>query len=200
MSCHRSLAEILPVHRTLTSCCFGCTNRHLYLALFLLNCWTGLATCSYLGQSPWSHHQTSFWSNLISLIHRLMINWKLLSCLQYCGQWSFFLLIFDPLIKRIQFNSLAPGGFDYSLKLVNFKLISMIDILSISLEITIRWMPQHLTEHKSTLVQVMAWCRQAPSHYLSQCWPRSLSPYDVTRPQWVNKIHVWCDDVDGSCV
>ena len=32
----------------------------------------------------------------------------------------------------------------------------------------------------------MAWCRQATSHYLSQCWPRSLSPYDVTRTQWVN--------------
>ena len=31
----------------------------------------------------------------------------------------------------------------------------------------------------------MAWCHQATSHYLSQCWPRSLSPYDVTRPQWV---------------
>ena len=36
------------------------------------------------------------------------------------------------------------------------------------------------------LVQVMAWCRQATSHYLSQCWPRSLSPYGVTRPQWLN--------------
>ena len=23
----------------------------------------------------------------------------------------------------------------------------------------------------------MAWCRQATSHYLSQCWPRFLSPY-----------------------
>ena len=23
----------------------------------------------------------------------------------------------------------------------------------------------------------MAWCPQAPSHYLSQCWPRSVSPY-----------------------
>ena len=46
-------------------------------------------------------------------------------------------------------------------------------------------MPQHLTYHKSPLVQVMVWCRQAASHYLSQCWPRSLSPYDVTRPQWV---------------
>ena len=23
------------------------------------------------------------------------------------------------------------------------------------------------------------------SHYLTQCWPRSISSYDVTRPQWV---------------
>ena len=61
----------------------------------------------------------------------------------------------------------------------------------ISYEIALRWMPLDLTDGKSTLVQelqVMAWCRQATSHYfLSQCWPRSLSPYDVTRPQWVNR-------------
>ena len=44
-------------------------------------------------------------------------------------------------------------------------------------------MPLHLTDDKSTLVQVMAWCRQATSHYLSQCWPRSVSPNGVTRPQ-----------------
>ena len=25
-----------------------------------------------------------------------------------------------------------------------------------------------------------------PSHYLRQCWPRSLPPYGITRPQWVN--------------
>ena len=31
-----------------------------------------------------------------------------------------------------------------------------------------------------TLVEIMAWCRQATSHYLSQCWPRSMSPYGVT--------------------
>ena len=34
-------------------------------------------------------------------------------------------------------------------------------------------MPLDLTD-KSTLVQVMAWCRQATSHCLSQCWPRSI--------------------------
>ena len=45
----------------------------------------------------------------------------------------------------------------------------------------------------------MAWCRQATSHYLSQCWPWSLSPYDITRPQWVNKM-VTTKNVHKSCM
>ena len=32
----------------------------------------------------------------------------------------------------------------------------------------------------------MAWCRQALSHYISQCWPRCISSCGITRPQWVN--------------
>ena len=32
----------------------------------------------------------------------------------------------------------------------------------------------------------MAWCRQATSHGLNQCWPRSMSPNAITRSQWVN--------------
>ena len=48
---------------------------------------------------------------------------------------------------EIEINSLAPRGFDYSLKLVNFKLISTINILSISCEIAIRWISQYLTDH-----------------------------------------------------
>ena len=31
----------------------------------------------------------------------------------------------------------------------------------------------------STLAQVMAWCRQATSHYLNQFWPRSISPNGI---------------------
>ena len=34
----------------------------------------------------------------------------------------------------------------------------------------------------------MAWCCQATSHYLSQCWHSYLSPYCFTRPQWVNLV------------
>ena len=64
--------------------------------------------------------------------------------------------------------------------------ILIIDGGGISYEIALRWLPLNFNDEKSTLVQVMAWCRQATSHYLTQCWPRFLSPYGVTRPQWVN--------------
>ena len=47
-------------------------------------------------------------------------------------------------------------------------------------EIIFRRMSQNNFEDKSTLVQVMAWCLTAPSHYLNQCWPRSMSPYGAT--------------------
>ena len=60
-----------------------------------------------------------------------------------------------------------------------------------SYEIALRWMPLDLTDDKSTLVQAMAWCRQAPSHFLSQCWPRSMLPNGVTRPQWVKTQISW---------
>ena len=51
------------------------------------------------------------------------------------------------MVHPVLLNSLAPGGFDNSMKLINFKLISTIDILSIFWEIAIRWMPQHLTDY-----------------------------------------------------
>ena len=91
------------------------------------------------------------------------------------------------------FNSLAPGGFENIFQNVFFKLISWIDTLSNSCETALRSMPQNPSDDKSTLVQVMAWCRQAASHYLSQCCPRSLSPYGVTRPQWVKLLPHYYD-------
>ena len=61
----------------------------------------------------------------------------------------------------------------------------------ISCKIALRWMPLDLTDDKSTLVQVIALCHHATSHYLSQFWPRSLSSYGVTRPEWVNMFNSW---------
>ena len=69
-------------------------------------------------------------------------------------------------------------------------------VAEVSYEIALRWMPLDLTDDKSTLVQVMAWCHEATSHYLSQCWLSSLSSYGVARPQWVKtqcrKLNFWC--------
>ena len=90
-----------------------------------------------------------------------------------------------PVSAQKAFNSLAPGGFQINFRQVIFKLTLANGGWGMSHEIALRWMPLDLTDDKSTLVQVMAWCRQATSHYLSRCWPRSLSPNGVTRLQWI---------------
>ena len=71
------------------------------------------------------------------------------------------------------FNSLAPGRPRCHFKTAIFNLILLTGIFKSSKDNALRWMPRDLTDNKSTLVKVMAWCRQATSHYLSQCWPRS---------------------------
>ena len=91
-------------------------------------------------------------------------------------------------------NSLAPGKFECNFGYVTFKRILVIDGWGICCEIALIWMSLDFIDDQSTLVQVMAWCRQAPIHYLSQCWPRSFSPYGVTRPQWVNSSTHWGRD------
>ena len=55
--------------------------------------------------------------------------------------------------------------------------------MSLSGTIAIRWVVLDPTDDESILVQVMAWCCQATSHYMKQCWPRYLSPYGITRLQ-----------------
>ena len=88
-------------------------------------------------------------------------------------------------------NSLALERFKQNFRQIIFKLISVTDGWGISCKIVLRWMPLDLTDDTSTLVKIMSWCRQATSHYLSLCWPRFMSPYGVTRPQWVNWYHDW---------
>ena len=70
-------------------------------------------------------------------------------------------------------NSFVPGKFQQNHRKIIFKLILVTDRCDISSEIALRWTTRDLSDAKSTLVQVMAWCRQVTSHYLNQCWPRS---------------------------
>ena len=70
-------------------------------------------------------------------------------------------------------NSLAPGRSECDSKNGIFNPVLLIGILRSLYDNALRWMPQDITDDKSTLVQVMAWCGQATSQYLSQYWPRS---------------------------
>ena len=94
----------------------------------------------------------------------LLVHLDRLGCSFYtgCGLWAYTVISRSQLSNSYRINSLGTHC-----------------------EIVLGWMPGRLTNEMSTLVQVMAWCHQATSHYLSQCWPRSVSPNGVTRPQWV---------------
>ena len=95
-------------------------------------------------------------------------------------------LSFQIWMRYIFINSLVPGRFEWNFRYIISKVISVIGCWGISCEIAIRWLPLDLTDDdESTLVQVMARCRKATSHYPSQCWPRSMSPYVVIRRRWV---------------
>ena len=59
-------------------------------------------------------------------------------------------------------------------------------IMSIQVNIAVGCMPEDLCDGKWTLIQVMAWWHQAPSHYLSQCWLTYMLWYGVIRPQLIN--------------
>ena len=69
---------------------------------------------------------------------------------------------------------------------VYYKMLNLSCCKFISTPVKLLSGEYHNTFDKSTLVIAVAWCCHATSHYLNQCWPRSISPYGVTRPQWVN--------------
>ena len=58
------------------------------------------------------------------------------------------------------FNSLAPGKFEWNFRYVIFKWILMINGWDTSCDIALLWMSLDLIEDQTTLVQVIAWCRQ----------------------------------------
>ena len=85
-------------------------------------------------------------------------------------------------------NSLTSWQLKWNFRYLILDLISVIGCWGNSCKTALWWMPLDLTDDKSTMAQVMAWCHQTTSHYLSHCWPRSTLPYDVARLQWVKKF------------
>ena len=142
--------------------------------------WHDLNKTNYVSHQSKDHTKTVqvelFWRNINRYLYfTLFVNIEISSNI---GSWYHYkhkamLLFYQPCLDA-NVNSMAPGGFERQ--------------LSISCEIALKWMLLDLGLVKSTLVQVIVWCRQATSHYLHHWWPRYMSPYGITRPQWVKVV------------
>ena len=95
-------------------------------------------------------------------------------------------------IPFMSFNAIVPGRYGSNLGGTIFKfIIQNSNLIAHSLWDCSRWISQNRADEKLILVQVMPWCRQTTSHYLSQRVPRYMSPYGFTWPQWVNKTLIY---------
>ena len=80
-----------------------------------------------------------------------------------------------------------------------FSSIEMIDCLLKYL----KFIPEAPIDNNAVLAQVMAWRRQATSHYLNQCWPSFLTHICGTRGRWVKyflpkSVYIHCFYVDKN--
>ena len=98
---------------------------------------------------------------------------------------------------RGSFNSLAPEGCSNDLKHVISTHMLWINFMGTFYETVHKWMSQNTFDEKSTSIQVISLCRQTTSHYMSQCWLRSVSPYGATRSQWVKWIALRCNYLEN---
>ena len=102
------------------------------------------------------------WSHYLNQCWNI-VNWSLRNKLQWNFNWNSNIFIQENALENI--------------------VCEMASILSRPQ--CVKRIPQNSTHDESTLLWVTAWCCQAKSLYLSQCWPRSMSPYDIARPHWV---------------
>ena len=97
-------------------------------------------------------------------------------CLLWMAPYQVLLLL-STRVKRWElsgcttFKSLGHGRSGCDFENAIFVLVTVIGIFRISYDNTARWIPRDLADDESTLVQVMSWCRQTTSHYVSECWP-----------------------------
>ena len=83
-------------------------------------------------------------------------------------------------------NSLALENLEVIFK-VYFSTLFINKLISWTLSIELvrgEWLrsPWMISQH---FFQVMACCCQSTSNYMSQCWPRPMLPFGVTRVQWI---------------
>ena len=95
---------------------------------------------------------------------------------------SIYLVFHILFLSRPLTNSLTLGGCGSNFQSMILKLIIQNRSISTRCEIALTRIPQNLTDQSSGPGNGLF--RPATSHYWSQCWPRCMFPYVVTRSVW----------------
>ena len=111
------------------------------------------------------------------LINTLTMSSKMLKLHTYIRESKKKIELSKGKQHMIRINSFAFGRCGISSKSVLSEHELRIQFLSASCDIAPRWMPQNTFDDKSTLDYI------AISHYLNQCWAKSISPHGVT--SWI---------------
>ena len=144
--------------------------------------------CHLAGAKPLSEPMLEYWT----LVNKLQWNVDKNLCI-FIQENAFENVVWKmaAILPRPQWvNWLAAEKCWYDFRNGIFNLALLINIFRFDHYNSLRWIPLDPTDDKSILVQVMAWCRQATSHYLSQYWTKSMLPYGITGPQWVKEFLV----------
>ena len=75
------------------------------------------------------------------------------------------------------FLHIGPGRSGCDFKSILSNLVWLISVFRSGQDDALRWMPQNLTDDKSELVQVIAWCREPINYDLNQRWHSCMSQY-----------------------
>ena len=145
---------------------------------WLTFCWLLIFSNATLWLKKWYFDSSVIEMCFFALFSNSPLWWKyiyiLIQMSQKCASWLHILmLIWNP---RPQCINCTPSKNKHT-------IISLI-IWNSSLVIWNSSMVS-LTKEKFKLAEVVAWCHQAPTYCLSQCWHRSMWSYGFTRPQWV---------------
>ena len=67
-----------------------------------------------------------------------------------------------------------------------------IEMVGVIIEILLKFASESSVDKKSTLVQLMAWCCRATSHYMTQSWQSHVMRYGITGLWYVLTEDEWC--------
>ena len=124
-------------------------------------------------------------------------NWRKTSACVLVLQYVFEIVQGKQFVNWFQFcfhsfHSLVPGKFEWHFRYLIFQIISVINDWGSSCELAHRWMLREwlfmISQHwfrqwlGAVRQQAVTWANDEPDF---------LSPYGVTRPQWVNSVSHW---------